>query len=143
MSQSAHAATLARGRDVDPALHLPDEPVRRRAAWLCQLAGGRTWDDLIEGDDGPTSWLWERWQVLECCGLDQEAFLAIVVAYRRELRLWVAGERTWRQACSGLIGRIRRRLDQNLCRPVSAAALVPVPDGYEGGRRPSGSLRAY
>jgi hypothetical protein len=37
--------------------------------------------------------------------------LALVVTnYQREIWLWLAGERTWAQSCSGLIGRITRRL---------------------------------
>jgi hypothetical protein len=33
-----------------------------------------------------------------------------VLGYQREIWLWLAGERTWAQCCSGLIGRINRRL---------------------------------
>jgi hypothetical protein len=34
----------------------------------------------------------------------------MVLDYRRELWLWLAGERTWAHACSGLVGRVGRRL---------------------------------
>ena len=36
--------------------------------------------------------------------MTHDDFARIVVAYRRELWLWLAGERTWAQACSGLVG---------------------------------------
>ena len=44
--------------------------------------------------------------------MTHDDFARIVVAYRRELWLWLAGERTWDQACSGLVGRISRRQAQ-------------------------------
>ena len=50
---------------------------------------------------------------LECIGSrgrHTREFEAIVVGYRREIWLWLAGERIWTQCCSGLIGRIGRRL---------------------------------
>jgi hypothetical protein len=47
---------------------------------------------------------------LESAGLDRARFVAIVVGYKREIWLWLMGERTWAQCCSGLIGRIDRRL---------------------------------
>ena len=35
--------------------------------------------------------------------------IGITSDYQRELRLWLEGDRTWAQCCSGLIGRITRR----------------------------------
>ena len=69
-----------------------------------------TLDEVIEKEDGIASWLWERWRVLATAGLDRARFVEIVVGYRREIWLWLMGERTWAQCCSGLIGRIDRRL---------------------------------
>jgi hypothetical protein len=69
-----------------------------------------TLDEVIEKEDGVAPWLWERWRALEGAGLDRGRFVAIVVGYRREIWLWLMGERTWAQCCSGLIGRIDRRL---------------------------------
>ena len=40
--------------------------------------------------------------MLERAGIDRADFAGIVVGYRRELWLWLAGERTWEQCCSGL-----------------------------------------
>lgn len=95
-----------------PALHLPEEPTALRRQWLDLVYSGRSWDDLIESEGGPATWLWSRWKVLRGAGLEEKDFIGLVVAYRRELWLWLLGERTWRQACSGLIGRINRRIAQ-------------------------------
>ena len=68
-----------------------------------------TLDEVIEKEDGVAQWLSERWRVLESAGVDRARFIAIVTGYRREIWLWLMGERTWDQCCSGLIGRIDRR----------------------------------
>ncbi len=120
-----------------PSLHLPEEPRTRRAAWWDEVASGRRWDDLIEGEDGPAGWLWTRWQVLRAAGLEEKEFRGIVVAYRRELWLWLVGERTWRQTCSGLIGRVQRRLalaERAATEGAQPAELLPVG---VGGSRPA------
>jgi hypothetical protein len=55
--------------------------------------------------------LWERWgPALEPAGMDRDRFSGIVTGYRRELWLWVMGERTWAQCVGGLLGRVQRRL---------------------------------
>jgi len=69
-----------------------------------------TLDEVIEKEDGIAAWLWERWRVLESAGLDRARFFTIVTQYKREIWLWLMGERTWAQCCSGLIGRIDRRI---------------------------------
>ena len=91
-----------------PRLHLPSEP--DRALWWNRVVESATLDEVIEKEDGIAPWLWDRWRVLESAGLDRARFVAIVVGYRREIWLWLMGERTWAQCCSGLIGRIDRRL---------------------------------
>jgi hypothetical protein len=91
-----------------PTLHLPEEP--DRTAWAARVLERATLEEVIEKDDGLASWLWARWRVLEGAGLDRGAFTAILSGYRREVWLWLMGERTWAQCCSGLIGRIDRRL---------------------------------
>ena len=91
-----------------PRLHLPSEP--DATEWRRRVLDEATLDEVIEKEDGIVAWLWERWRVLEGAGLDRTRFAAVVSGYRRELWLWLMGERTWAQCASGLIGRIERRL---------------------------------
>jgi hypothetical protein len=95
-----------------PALHLPDEPTVRAQAWLAAVLDGGDLSATLRADDGLINWLWSRWSTLATFGLTQEAFALIALEYRRELWLWLAGERTWAQSCSGLMGRVTRRLAQ-------------------------------
>ena len=94
-------------------LHVPDEPVAQTQRWRSALHDGRDVDEVLGGDDGVTSWLWSRWRSLGPAGLSEDELEKIVLDYRREVWLWLAGERTWVQCCSGLIGRITRRLAQS------------------------------
>jgi hypothetical protein len=95
-----------------PTLHLPDEPTVRADHWLNAIAEGADLAETLSADDGLIEWLWSRWSSLAKAGLSHDDFAVIVVEYRRELWLWLAGERTWAQACSGLVGRITRRMAQ-------------------------------
>jgi hypothetical protein len=94
-------------------LHMPDEPIVRAEHWLRAVHEGEDFDTVLTGADGVSTWLWSRWRSLAAAGIDQDAFSAIVVDYRRELWLWLAGERTWAQCCSGLIGRLARRTSED------------------------------
>jgi hypothetical protein len=94
-----------------PVLHVPDEPTTRAEDWLAAVLDGRDLDSVLTDEgEGVTAWLWSRWRSLASTGLSEEALGQIVLGYRREVWLWLAGERTWVQCCSGLIGRINRRL---------------------------------
>jgi hypothetical protein len=42
--------------------------------------------------------------------MDREAFVDVVIAYGRELWLWLMGERQWDEFLAGLAGRVSRRL---------------------------------
>jgi hypothetical protein len=54
--------------------------------------------------------LWRAWgPALERAGIGRERLVEIAVDYRRELWLWVMGERTWAQCAGGLAGRVGRR----------------------------------
>jgi hypothetical protein len=56
-------------------------------------------------------WVWERWRAsLEPEGFARESFIDVVAGYRRELWLWILGDRTWAEVMSSLAGRIARRL---------------------------------
>jgi hypothetical protein len=91
-------------------LHVPDEPTARAERWRRAVDEGQDFERVLTGADGVTSWLWTRWRSLTAVGLDEQALGAIVLDYRRELWRWLMGERTWSQCCSGLIGRISRRI---------------------------------
>lgn len=91
-------------------LRLPDEPTGRREQWRTAVLDGTELSDVVGGHDGVAGWLWTRWPTLGAHGMDRAAFSAVVVGYRRELWLWLAGDRTWEQCGTGLIGRIGRRL---------------------------------
>ncbi len=104
------AATDAPTRAAAPQLHVPEEPTERRAAWLARVAAGEAIAEVVDGSDGVADWLWGRWSALAGSGCDRACFGTIVAGYRRELWLWLAGERTWTQACSGLAGRVSRRI---------------------------------
>lgn len=106
-------------------LHLPDEPIEQRAQWLAMLfdgggpavadraeasGGGVPLVDVLTGEGGLAAWLWRRWRVLERAGFDRRAFDAVLAGYQREVWLWLMGQRTWVHCCSGLIGRLERRV---------------------------------
>lgn len=93
-----------------PVLHVPDEPTVRAEHWLTAVLEGAELDDVLTQADGIVPWLWTRWRTLASAGVGEEELGRIVLGYRREVWLWLAGERTWSQCCSGLIGRINRRL---------------------------------
>jgi len=95
-----------------PDLPLPEEPAELRASTRALVeqdpAKGSALLDAGWWIAGP---LWEQWgPALERAGLDRERFLGIVAGHRRELWLWVMGERTWAQTAVPLAGRVRRRL---------------------------------
>jgi hypothetical protein len=92
-----------------PRLHVPDEPIAARHVWRDRVLAGEELDVVVTGDGGIADWFFGRWRVVTTVGLDQPAFVSLVGGYRRELWLWLVGERTWEQCCAGLIGRIGRR----------------------------------
>jgi hypothetical protein len=93
-------------------LALPQEPVelRRRTRALVEQdpVGGAA---VVDAGAWIADPLWGSWgPALRAAGMDRGRFDQIVAAYRRELWLWVMGERTWAQAAGGLLGRVQRRL---------------------------------
>lgn len=93
-----------------PVPHVPDEPTVRAEGWLAAVLDGQDLETVLTDADGVVAWLWTRWRYLASAGLDEDELRAVALGYRRELWLWLAGERTWAQCCSGLIGRITRRI---------------------------------
>ena len=95
-----------------PGLSLPEEPVelRRRTRALVEEDPDRG-AAVVDAGAFLADPLWERWgPALERAGMDRDRFAGVVAGYRRELWLWVMGERTWAQSAGGLLGRVRRRL---------------------------------
>ncbi len=91
-------------------LHVPDPPEALRERWRMTVLDGAELDEVVCGEGGVAAWLWARWSVLERAGIDRDAFTVMARSYRREIWLWLQGDRTWEQCCAGLIGRIGRRL---------------------------------
>ena len=92
-------------------LPLPEEPVALRAETRALVqrspAEGAA---LIDRGEWIIEPLWRSWgAALELAGMRRAELLQIAVGYRRELWLWVMGERTWAQCASGLRGRVGRR----------------------------------
>ena len=95
-----------------PELSLPEEPaaLRRRTRALVEQDPERG-AAVVDTGAFVADPLWERWgPALAAAGMDRARFDEIVTGYRRELWLWVMGERTWAQSAGGLLGRVRRRL---------------------------------
>ena len=95
-----------------PSLPLPEEPVelRRRTRALIEQDPERG-AAVVDAGAFLADPLWGAWgPALERAGVDRDRFGEVVAGYRRELWLWVMGERTWAQAGGGLLGRVRRRL---------------------------------
>jgi hypothetical protein len=92
-------------------LEHPEEPVDMQRGLRDAILGGANWRDGFADDICVGVWLWERWRpALEPAGMDREAFIDVIVGYRRELWLWLMGERGWSPLVSGLAGRVARRL---------------------------------
>jgi hypothetical protein len=95
-----------------PSLALPEEPVglRRRTRALIEDDPARG-AAVVDAGVWIADPLWAVWgPALRAAGIDRDRFGEVVAGYRRELWLWVMGERTWAQAAGGLLGRVQRRL---------------------------------
>ncbi len=96
-----------------PVLEFPPEPEDLRVGLREALLAGGDWRVGFSDDICIGVWLWSRWQpVLEPAGCGREEFVEIVVANRRELWLWLLGDRRWEQYVTGLAGRVIRRLPE-------------------------------
>jgi hypothetical protein len=92
-------------------LEFPPEPEDLRTGLRDALLAGDDWREGFSDDICIGVWLWSHWQpALEPAGCTREDFIDIVVAGRRELWLWLLGDRRWDQYVSGLAGRVIRRL---------------------------------
>ncbi len=96
---------------VGPRLEFPGEPEELRVSLRDALLAGDDWRSGFSDDICIGVWLWSRWQpVLEPAGCSREDFVEIVMSTRRELWLWLLGDRRWEQYVTGLAGRVVRRL---------------------------------
>jgi hypothetical protein len=94
-----------------PRLEFPEEPEELRDGLRDALLAGGDWRDGFADDICLGVWLWGRWRpALEPAGCSREEFVAIVESTRRELWLWLLGDRRWEQYVTGLAGRVVRRL---------------------------------
>jgi hypothetical protein len=97
--------------DGGPRLELPEEPVDVKANLRDTLLEGHDWREEFADDMCLAIWLWSLWQpALEPYGMSREDFFDQVIAFRRELWLWLIGDRQWLQYVTGLAGRVVRRL---------------------------------
>ena len=97
--------------DGGPRLEFPEEPVDLKAGLRDALLDGADWRDGFSDDICIGLWLWGKWQpALEPAGCTREEFVDAVVAYKRELWLWLAGDRQWLPFLTGLAGRVVRRM---------------------------------
>ncbi len=86
---------------------LPDPPERHRRAWHAAVLEGIPVADVVAREVAP--WLWAHWPARAEAGIDQAHVVSVAIASSRELWLWMAGERTWAQSGSALLGRLWRR----------------------------------
>ena len=94
-----------------PVLEFPPEPEELRIGLRDALLAGGDWREGFSDEICIGVWLWSRWQpVLEPGGCGREEFVDIVIANRRELWLWLLGDRRWEQYITGLAGRVIRRM---------------------------------
>jgi hypothetical protein len=92
-------------------LALPEEPVELKVGLRDALLDGQDWRDGLSDDICFGVWLWGEWQpTLEPAGFTRDQFMEVVTAYRRELWLWLIGDRVWAQFISGLAGRLSRQV---------------------------------
>ncbi len=112
------SARASRAEPAWPWLHLPDEPIGQRDAWRAAVRRGVELTEVVGGPGGIAEWLWARWSVLGRADTSAEDLRAVALGYRRELWLWLFGDRTWTQCCAGLIGRLRRRQPTHVREPA-------------------------
>jgi len=92
-------------------LVVPEEPEDIRTGLRRALLEGGDWRQGFSDDICIGLWLWGQWRAdLEPRGLSREDFIDRVIADRRELWLWLLGDRQWTPFVTGLVGRISRRL---------------------------------
>lgn len=82
------------------------EPLDLRDGWWAAERAGTPPPDLV---GAVTAVVWAAW-CGRLAGVDEAWLAAVTAGHRRELWLWLVGERTWEQALTSLAGRVGRRL---------------------------------
>ena len=92
-------------------LEVPPEPVELHRELRTGLLAGQPFRPTAGA--AVSELLWHRWGPgLQAAGMDRLAFGAVVDGHRRELWLWVVGDRRWEPVVVGLAGRVLRRLPE-------------------------------
>lgn len=78
-----------------------------------------TWPDMAGDGRWLTDQLWPHWAAtLEPHDVTNDHLAQVVAGYRRELWLWIVGERTWEHTLTALAGRLWRRTPGHTESPV-------------------------
>lgn len=85
-----------------------DEPVALRDAWWAAERDGSAGPDLVGEVTAAVRAAWS--ERLGAAGVEAGWLDGVTAGYRRELWLWLVGERQWDQCLAGLAGRVVRRL---------------------------------
>lgn len=116
-------------------LEVLQEPIDWRAAWRRAQREGTDGGDPVQA---VTDRAWAMWaSTLARAGVDAPWLAGVVAGYRRELLLWLAGERLWEQLEPGLAGRVARRAPlRGWPTRVADASRGPCPEPGPPGLRP-------
>ncbi len=91
---------------------LPEEPASLRDAQRGNaLLEPVSLDGALTETSGKfAGWLWASWEPqLQSAGIAQDDLPLLLGGYRREIWLWLMGDRRWQQMAAGLAGRASRR----------------------------------
>lgn len=92
-----------------PPVDFPEELWQSVRAQILDRPG--TWDELARDGHWLADWLWPEWAAsLKAREVSVDFLAEVVAGYRRELWLWLMGERTWTEILNSLRGRTLRRL---------------------------------
>lgn len=110
----------------------PPEPLelKERTTRLALESPSAARERLAEGE-WLAGYLWAEWaRELEPAGVTREALVAELSRWRRELWLWVMGERQWKEAAGLVYGGVLRQAGAPTPPPaVSPSSREPTPGG--------------
>ncbi len=107
------------GQPIDLPLIAPAETLQQEVRAQI-LDHPDTWHDMAGDGRWLADQLWPHWAAtLEPLGVTEGHLAHVVAGYRRELWLWVVGERTWEHTLTALAGRLLRRAPPPVATPTS------------------------